>query len=80
MCIKAFTSKVSDKLSVPQITKAESTDNNGARLEWQNVDGAEGYELFRSTGKNGTYNMLGSFTDNSYVDNSVRCGKNTIIK
>lgn len=80
MCIKAFTSKVSDKLSVPQITKAESTDNNGARLEWQNVDGAEGYELFRSTGKNGTYNMLGSFTDNSYVDNSVRCGKKYYYK
>ena len=80
MCIKAFTSKVSDKLSVPQITKAESTDNNGARLEWQNVDGAEGYELFRSTEKNGTYNMLGSFTDNSYVDNSVRCGKKYYYK
>ena len=80
MCIKAFTSKVSDKLSVPQITKAESTDNNGARLEWQNVDGAEGYELFRSTAANGTYNMLGSFTDNSYVDNSVRCGKKYYYK
>lgn len=80
MCIKAFTSKVSDKLSVPQITKAESTDNNGARLEWQNIDGAEGYELFRSTEKNGTYNMLGSFTDNSYVDNSVRCGKKYYYK
>lgn len=80
MCIKAFTSKVSDKLSVPQITKAESTDNNSARLEWQNVDGAEGYELFRSTEKNGTYNMLGSFTDNSYVDNSVRCGKKYYYK
>ena len=80
MCIKAFTSKVSDKLSVPQITKAESTDNNGAKLEWQNVDGAEGYELFRSTEKNGTYNMLGSFTDNSYVDNSVRCGKKYYYK
>lgn len=80
MCIKAFTSKVSDKLSVPQITKAESTDNNGARLEWQNVDGAEGYELFRSTEKNGTYNMLGSFTDNSYVDNSVRYGKKYYYK
>lgn len=80
MCIKAFTSKVSDKLSVPQITKAESTDNNGAKLEWQNVDGAEGYELFRSTEANGTYNMLGSFTDNSYVDNSVRCGKKYYYK
>ena len=80
MCIKAFTSKVSDKLSVPQITKAESTDNNAAKLEWQNVDGAEGYELFRSTEKNGTYNMLGSFTDNSYVDNSVRCGKKYYYK
>lgn len=80
MCIKAFTSKVSDKLSVPQITKAESTDNNSARLEWQNVDGAEGYELFRSTEKNGTYNMLGSFTDNSYVDNSVRYGKKYYYK
>lgn len=80
MCIKAFTSKVSDKLSVPQITKAESTDNNGARLEWQNIDGAEGYELFRSTEKNGTYNMLGSFTDNSYVDNSVRYGKKYYYK
>ena len=80
MCIKAFTSKVSDKLSVPQITKAESTDNNSARLEWQYVDGAEGYELFRSTEKNGTYNMLGSFTDNSYVDNSVRYGKKYYYK
>ena len=80
MCIKAFTSKVSDKLSVPQITKAESTDNNSARLEWQNVDGAEGYELFRSTEANGTYNMLGSFSDNSYVDNSVRCGKKYYYK
>ena len=79
MCIKAFTTKVSDKLSTPQITKSE-VNNDSVQLEWQSVEGAEGYELFRSNAADGTYSMLGSFNTTSYTDNAVSYGNSYYYK
>lgn len=80
MCIKAFTSKVSDNLTIPQLTGVTADDDNNVQVVWQNVDGAEGYEIFRGSEANGTFTLLSDVTDNSFIDNTVKCGNKYYYK
>ncbi len=46
-----------------------------ANITWKAVVGADGYVIYRSTSKTGSYKQIAEATETSYVDDSVICGK-----
>ena len=44
-------------------------------ITWKEVDGAVSYEIVRSTKKNGTYTVVGTDADGSFVDSAAVKGK-----
>ena len=62
-------------LATPTGLKAQATSATYARLSWNTVTGAAGYEVYRSTSATGNYTLLGT------VDtNSRSCGNLTASK
>lgn len=60
------------------ITSLKSKNNKSMEISWSVVGTATGYEISRSTSKNGSYTqiaMIGSQGQSSYVDSSVKEGK-----
>lgn len=53
------------------------TLNNKAKpkLSWKKISGAEKYEVFRATKKNGTYKSIGKTKNISYIDKTAKGGK-----
>ena len=47
---------------------------NSVNVSWSAVDGAEGYQIWRSTSADGSYVLLGSTTKTSRVSTSLDCG------
>lgn len=58
------------KIAAPKIT-ASSASKNQIKLHWVGVRGAEGYDVYRSTSKTGTYKFYKSITTPYYFDTSV---------
>lgn len=60
------------------ITSLKSKNNKSMEISWSVVGTATGYEISRSTSKDGSYTqvaMIGSQGQSSYVDSSVKEGK-----
>ncbi len=55
-------------IEAPSTFSADPYSSDSIRLEWGMVNGAKGYEIFRSTRKNGTYSKIASTTSVSYID------------
>ena len=69
----------STPLAIPVITSAKNSAYNTITLKWNAVEGAIGYQLYRSTNKNGDFTLLAEFTDGtitSYMDSTCECGIN----
>lgn len=67
----------------PTIVKAESLQYNRIQLTWKKTDGAERYEIYRSTSKNGTYKKVYTTkngTTTVWTDKNVKTGKTTITR
>lgn len=62
-------------LLAPEISLTASTGK--ISISWGKINGAEGYGVFRSTSKNGTYTRIKKITNGStltFVDTSVKAG------
>lgn len=60
------------------ISSLKSKNSKSMEVTWSVVGSATGYELSRSTSKNGSYTqiaMISSQSQSSYVDSSVKAGK-----
>ena len=76
-----FSSSVSAK-AVPAVTSAAVTSAayNQLKVTWKKISGATGYEIYRSTAKNGTYQKIKTLSSTSYTDKSVTTGKTYYYK
>ena len=77
---------LSDKmpsLTAPKGIKAASYKCTSSKLSWNRVAGANGYDIYRSTSKTGTYMKVGTVTNGktlTWVDKSVAYGKTYYYK
>ena len=75
-CIKAFTNNVeNENIDAPVLQKVEQTGTNKADITWSTVDGAIGYELYRSEKSDSGYSVVYKGNANSYSDQTVSSGK-----
>ena len=54
--------------------------NNEVRLTWSKSTLASGYQVYRSTAKNGSYSSLGSTSDTNFTDKNVSVGTKYFYK
>ena len=80
LCIKAYTSELGgDTVSPVKQLKKKSAGKHDITLSWGKVSGANGYEIYRSTSKNGTYQKIKTITSaskTSYKDTKLSKNKN----
>jgi len=62
--------------SFPGNLRAVSVTDNSINLAWNNVNGVNGYNIYRSTSQNGNYNKLNVYllTENVFTDTTVTSG------
>ena len=63
-CVKLFTTDVDGEAETPQITDAELIDRATAKVSWQKMDGAIGYELWVGTSKTDENPTILNVTEN----------------
>lgn len=68
--------------SVTPIAKASSYSYSKVKVTWDAVDGADGYEVYRATTKNGKYTKtyITSASKTSYINAGRTCGKTYYYK
>lgn len=54
--------------------KVASSSLTSIKISWDKVGNANGYYIYRSTSKNGTYKKIATVTSTSYADKSVKAG------
>ena len=72
----------STTLSKPTI-KTSSNSYNSNKITWSKLNNADGYEIYRSTSKSGTYKSIKSITNGStvsYTDKSLTTGSTYYYK
>ena len=69
-----FSNRVIISLAAPEIEKIESADNRSVKLYWKDVDGADGYKIYRCTGLHGEYKLIKTMKATSYLSNSFYDG------
>lgn len=65
-------------LKTTSITAVKATGSTSVRLEWKAVDGASGYQIYRSTSKDSGYKKVGQVKGKStkkYEDKTLEAGK-----
>ncbi|WP_395017878.1 Ig-like domain-containing protein, partial [Robinsoniella peoriensis] len=70
-------------LASPVITKIEAKSYNKVKITWSKVTGADGYRIYRSTKKNGTYKKIATVKGRSkttYVNEKLTTGKKYYYK
>lgn len=77
----SFTSlNAQGQLPKTSIVSAKGSKKNVA-LEWDYITGAEGYEIYRATSKNGKYSKIKTITSGtSYTDKSIKSNKTYYYK
>jgi C1A family cysteine protease len=75
LCIKAYTDKTGTSLAKTSGLKSSSIKKTSAKLSWAKTDGADGYQVYRSTTKNGTYKKVATVKSRSYTNTKLT--KNT---
>lgn len=59
----------------PRNLKTEALSAASARVSWDKVNGAAGYEVWRSTSKTGTYTRVKTLTGNSFTNTGLKAGQ-----
>lgn len=65
-------------LAIPKIAEVACVSYNQLRVKWNPVDGAVGYEVYRSDSAQGQYTCIAKLKDGtltSYSDSNLDCGK-----
>lgn len=60
--------------------KAKVASSTSIKVSWSKTPGANGYQVYRSTAKDGQYKLLGTITSTSYTDKSLKAGKTYYYK
>lgn len=69
--------------AIPSGFKLYHTTYTGIKLKWSKTSGASGYEIYRSTSKNGTYSRIKRITKGSttsYTNSKLKANKNYYYK
>lgn len=76
VCVKAYTSSLKGK-KVDQVKnlKKKEAKKTSLTLKWSKVSGANGYEIFRSTSKNGTYKKIKTVSGTTFKDTGLKKNK-----
>ena len=70
--------KIYTPLDSPSITNVKNVAYNTLQVEWAIVNGASGYQVYRSEQADGEYTLVSDITDSmamSYMDATCECGK-----
>ncbi len=71
---------VTCRLGAPAV-KGSVNDNCKPKLTWKAINGAAKYQVYRSTtGKDGSFKLLGTTTGTSYVNNGAKAGNTYYYK
>lgn len=65
-------------LDVAEMKEVSEKSYQSLNVTWDEVDGAAGYEVYRSTSKNGEYKKISTLEDatkTSYTDKNCECGQ-----
>ncbi len=64
------------------IRKITANSKKKVTLTWKKIDGATGYQIYRSTEKNGTYTRVKTLSENTlkYTDKNLKSGKTYYYK
>ena len=65
---------------VTKIQATQSSANQQVKLTFSKIAGATGYDIYRSTKKNGTYKKIGTTKKNAYTDKKSQKGKTYFYK
>lgn len=71
LCIKAFTDRSGANIAKVTGVRSSGVTRNSAKLTWKKVSGAKGYEIYRATSKNGTYQKIDTTKSASYRDSKL---------
>lgn len=74
----AYTNAVAKKVS--KITSVSSKKKGKVTIKYKKVSGVDGYAIYRSTKKKGTYTMVGTSTKTSFTDESAQSRKTYYYK
>ena len=74
------TAQISVKPAAPTNVKAASKTTTSADISWKACYNVTGYNIYRSTSKNGTYKKVGSSTGTTYTDKGLTKGKTYYYK
>ncbi len=67
-------------LATPQILKTGLSATGKPMITWKKVEGADKYEIYRSTSKNGTYTKMWTQKGTTYTNTSSTAGKTYYYK
>ncbi len=59
---------------------AEGAKAGKIKVSWSKVTGANGYEIYRSTSKSGTYSLIGTSKSTSYTDKTAKVNQTYYYK
>ncbi len=90
-CVKAVTSnktasnaskkvKVTCKLARPAVNLSNFENSQKIQVKWKKVSGAQKYEVYRASSKNGRYSLIKTTTETSMTNKSVEPGKRYYYK
>lgn len=74
------TAEISVRPASPTNVKAVSKTTTSADISWKSSYNVTGYNIYRSTSKNGTYKKVGSSTGTTYTDKGLTKGKTYFYK
>lgn len=77
------TGSATASLEKTEITKLTGKSSSSAYIEWDTVDGANGYEIYRSTSRYSGYKQVAAIKKRNagaYTDKSVKAGKTYFYK
>ena len=68
--------KATSYLNTPQNIKATSKNYNTIKINWDKVEGADYYQVYRSTSENGKYALIGTYNEETLntISRKLGCG------
>lgn len=78
--IMSAAANVQPMITTPVNVTAVSKSYNSIRITWDKVDGAQKYEVYRSTSKNSGYVKVGSAKNTAYTDKKLETNKKYYYK
>lgn len=69
-----------EPLAAPVVKASNYTDTGKIKLSWNKIEGAVGYEVYRSTSKSGTYSLVKEVSGTTLKNTSVEVGKTYYYK